>query len=86
MTKSCSILTIKDNNPLRGQLTILVIFNLFVDLTLLNIIVVYSLSLSIITFKIITKNSEISIKLPIQGRIPNNGLANSSEKFMADRT
>ena len=39
--------------------------DLFVDLTLLNIIAVYSLSLSIIIFKIITKNSQISLKLPI---------------------
>ena len=32
--------------------------DLFVDLTLLNIIAVYSLSLSIINFKIITKNNK----------------------------
>ena len=41
--------------------------DLFVDLTLLNIIAVYSLSLSIIIFKRITKNGKISLKLPIQG-------------------
>ena len=60
--------------------------DLFVDLTLLNIIAVYSLSLSIIIFKIITKNSKISIKLPIQGQQPNNGLSDSSENFRADRS
>ena len=60
--------------------------DLFVDLTLLNIIAVYSLSLSIIIFKIITKNSKISLKLPIQGQQPNNGLSDSSENFRADRS
>ena len=39
--------------------------DLFVDLTLLNIIAVHSLSLSIIIFKIKTKNSKISLKLQI---------------------
>ncbi len=54
--------------------------------TLLNIIAVYSLSLSIIIFKIITKNSKISLKLPIQGQQPNNRLSDSSENFRADRS
>ena len=52
----------------------------------MNIIAVYSLSLSIIIFKIITKNSKISLKLPIQGQQPNNGLTDSSENFRADRS
>ena len=60
--------------------------DLFVNLTLLNIIAVYSLFLSIIIFKIITKNSKISLKLPIQGQQPNNGLSDSSENFRADRS
>ena len=36
--------------------------DLFVGITLLNIITVYSLSLSKIVFKIITKNCKISLK------------------------
>ena len=60
--------------------------DLFVDLTLLIIIAVYSLSLSIIIFKILTKNSKISLKLPIQGQQPNNRLSDSSENFGADRS
>ena len=44
------------------------------------------LSLSIIIFKIITKNSKISSKLPIQGQQPNNRLTDSSENFRADRS
>ena len=40
--------------------------DVLVDLTLLNIIAVYSLSLPIIIFKITTENSKISLKLPIQ--------------------
>ena len=60
--------------------------DIFVNLTLLNIIAVYSLSLSIIIFKIITKNSKISSKLPIQGQQPNNRLTDSSENFRADRS
>ena len=55
------------------------------SLTLLNIIAVYSLSLSIIIFKKITKNSKMSLKLPIQGQQPNNRLSDSSENFRADR-
>ena len=81
-------MTIKGNNSLRDQLTIFVHFghvDLFVDLTLLNIIAVYSLSLSIIIFKI-TKNGKISLKLPIQGQQPNNQLSHSSENFRADRS
>ena len=77
---------IKDNNSFRGQLTISVMFDLFVDLTLLNIIAVYSLSLSIIIIKIINKNSEISLKLSIQVQQPNKGLSDSSENFRADRS
>ena len=79
----------KGNNSLRGQLTILVTFtyvDLFVDLTLVNIIDVYCLSLSIIIFKIITKNRNISLKLLIPGQQPNNGLSDSSENFRADRS
>ena len=53
---------------------------------MLNIIAVYSLSLSIIIFKIITKNSKISLKLPIQGQQPNNRLSDSSDNFRADRS
>ena len=60
--------------------------NLFVNLTLLNIFAVYSLSLSIIIFMIITKNSKISLKLPIQGQQPNNRLFYSSEHFRAGRS
>ena len=60
--------------------------DLFVNLTLLNIIDVYSLSLSIIIFKIITKTGKISSKLPILGQQPNNGLTDSSENFRADRS
>ena len=41
--------------------------DLFVDLTLLNIFANNSLSVSIIIFKIITKNCKISIKSSIQG-------------------
>ena len=52
--------------------------DLFLVLTLLYIIAVYSLSLSIIIFKI-TKNSKISSKLPIQGQQPNNRLSDSSD-------
>ena len=59
--------------------------DVFVDLTLLNIIAVCSLSLSIILFKIKTKNAKISLKLPIQGMQPNSGLSDSSENFKADR-
>ena len=62
------------------------IVDLFVDFTLLNIIAVYSLSLSITIFKIITKNSKITLKLHIQGQQPYNGLSDSSEKFRADRS
>ena len=61
-------------------------FDLFVDLTLLNIFAVYSLSLSKIVFKIITKNNKMSLKLPIQGQQPNNGMSDSSENFRADRS
>ena len=43
---------------------------LFVNLTMLNIIAVYSLSLSVIIFKIITKNRKISFKLVFQGQKP----------------
>ena len=39
----------------------------FVDLILLYIIAVYSLSLSLITFKIITKNGKISVKITNSG-------------------
>ena len=60
--------------------------DLFVNLTLMNIIAVYSLSLSIIIFKIITKNSKISLKLLIQGQQPNNRLSDLSENFKADRS
>ena len=59
--------------------------DLFVDLTLLNIIAVYSLSLSIIIFKIITKICKISFKLLISGQQPNNRLSYSFESFRADR-
>ena len=83
--ENCLKLTIKGNNSLGGHLTILVMFDLFLGLTLLYIIAVYSLSLSKIIFKIITKNSKISLKLPIQGQQPNNGLLDSSENFRADR-
>ena len=41
--------------------------DLFVNLTLLNIIPVYSLSLSIIIFKIITKNGKNFIKITNSG-------------------
>ena len=54
---------------------------LFVDL---NIIVVYSLSLSIIIFKIITKNCKISLKLLILRKQPNNRLSVLSKNFRAD--
>ena len=60
--------------------------DLFVDLTLLNIIADYSLSLFIIIFKIVTNNGKISLKLPIQGQQPNNWLSDSSENFRADRS
>ena len=60
--------------------------DLFVNLTLLNIIAVYSLSLSIIIFKIIAKNSKNSLKFPVQGQQPNNGLSDSSENLRADRS
>ena len=42
--------------------------DLFVDLTLLNIIAVYSLSLFIKKYKIISKSNKISLKLLIQGQ------------------
>ena len=69
---------------LRAQLTILVMFDLFVNLTLLNIIAVYSLPLSILIFKIITKNCNISLKLPIPGHQLNNRLSDSPKNFKTD--
>ena len=60
--------------------------DLFVDLILLYIVAVYSLSLSIIIFKIINKNDKISLKLPILGQKPNNRLSDSSENIRADRS
>ena len=77
-------IVIKGHLPLKGSIDNFGHINLFVDLTLLNIIAVYSLFLSIIIFKIITKNSKISLKLSIQGQQPNNGLSDSSENFSAD--
>ena len=71
---------------LRGSIDHFGHVDLFVNLTLLNIFPVYSLSLSIIIFKIITKNSKISLKLSIQGQQPNNRLSDSSENFRADRS
>ena len=44
--------------------------DLFLGLTLLYVIAVYSLSLSIIIFKIITKSCKIFLKLTIQGHQP----------------
>ena len=79
-------MTIKGNNSSTGYLKILVMFDWIVDLSLLNISAVYSLSLSIIIFKIMSKNSRISLKLPIQGQQPNNRLSDSSENFRADRS
>ena len=60
--------------------------DLFVNLTMLNIIAVYSLSLSIIKFIKMTKNCKIFLKLPIKGQQRNNGLPEWSENFSADRS
>ena len=60
--------------------------DVFVVLILQFIIAVYSLSLCIIIYKIITKNSKISLKLPFQGQQPNNEMSDSSENFRADRS
>ena len=46
----------------------------------------YCCLLFTIVFKIITKNSKISQKLPIQGQQPNNWLSDSSANFRADRS
>ena len=71
---------------LRGSIDHFGHVDLFLGLTMLYIIAVHSLSLSIIIFKIITKNSKISLKFQIQGQQPNNGLSDSSENFRADRS
>ena len=66
--------TIKGNN------------SLFVALTLLYIIAVYSLSLSIIIFKIITKSCKMFLKLPFKGQQPNYKMPDWSENFRTDRS
>ena len=71
---------------LKGSTDYLGHVDLYVNLTLLNIIAVYSLSLSLIVFKIITKNSKISLKLPFQGQQPNNRMSDTPENFRADRS
>ena len=80
-------LTIKGNNSLiKVSTDHFGRVDLFVDLILLNIIAVFSLSLSIIIFKIITKICKISLKLLIWGQQPNNRLSDLSENFRADRS
>ena len=59
---------------------------LFEDLTLLNIIAVYSLSLYITIFKIITKNCNIFLKFQVQGQYPNNELSDFSKNLSANRS
>ena len=76
----------KGNNSYSGQTDHFGHVDLFVDLTLLNIIAIYSLSLSIIIFKIITKICKISLKLLIRGQQPNNWMSDLTENFRADRS
>ena len=78
-------IVIKGHLPLKGSIDNFGHINLFVDLTLLIFFAVYSLSLSIIIFKIMTKNCKISLKLPIKWQQPNNWMFDSSENFRADR-
>ena len=58
-------MTIKDNNSLRGSIVHFGHVDLFLGLTLLYIIAVYSLSLTIIIFKIITKKRQNFLKITI---------------------